>query len=101
MTAVTVWAAGLSLALAGPEGDVLPPPRAVPPPAFVVPPSFYRPSAYDVWRVSAFGMRGVPHPRVVLDGSDGPIYLNDGRPYEYLPTHPLDVLPVINGTPYR
>lgn len=98
-----VWAAGAALALGGPDAGELPAPRPLPGAVVVVPAvptGAYRPSAYEIWQVTAPGMRGVFYPRVV-DGPFGPVYLNDGRPFEFSQTRQREIAPVISGTPYR
>jgi len=88
------------------QPEMLPAPKEsvtdAPPPRLVetfVPP-YVRTSRYAVWDFYAVDRMGHFKPRVAYTPY-GAFYLYNGAPYPWVTTHELDVMPHVDGTPYR
>lgn len=106
----TSWIGGMGLALLAllqptgradqPEMETLPAPQAVQPEVVVplVPtldPLYLRTSRYGIWQVMGVDFRGNFRPRVALAPYGEAFYLYNGKPYPWVSTHALDVMPYI------
>ena len=74
---------------------ILPEPEPQPHPVLPEPlpnPMYYRTSHYAVWQFYGVDRQGRFRPRVIW-GPHGAYYLDNGQPFPWVTTHPLEVTP--------